>query len=119
MIHTATRIGKTSEALLNLILKGNSRRILKTGTVDVQISDHSVTYAVIRASASRLRSRKNCLRSLKNYNYEMFVNDFHKIPIHMTEVFHDIDDNFFSCLSHYAIMQVFKDHAATKQFQMR
>lgn len=59
LIHTATRVVKTSETLLDLILMDNSRRILKTGTVDAQISDHSLIYAVLRASAPRLRSRKH------------------------------------------------------------
>ena len=87
-----TRIGKTSSTLLDLILTNNSRRIFSSGVVDADISDHFLIYTILRATAPRLRSRKIQLRSLKNFDQDLFLRDLHNVPFHVMEVFDDIDD---------------------------
>ena len=67
LIEMPTRTGKTSETLLDLILINNVRRILTSGVVDVHLSDHSLIYTFLRASAPRLRSRKVCLKKPKTF----------------------------------------------------
>lgn len=58
LITSPTRITKTSKTLLDLILTNNKKRILSSGVVDVQISDHSLVFTILRLSAPRLQSRK-------------------------------------------------------------
>lgn len=100
LIKSATRVGKTSETLLDIILTNNKNKMLLSGVVDVQISDHSLVYTVLRLCAPRLRSRKICVRSYKNFNQEMFLNDLSKIPFRVKEVFDEVDDKVFLFLSH-------------------
>ena len=87
-----TRIGKTSSTLLDLILTNNTRRIFSSGVVNADISDHSLIYTILRTTAPRLRSRKIQLRSVKNFDQDLFLRDFHNVPFHVMEVFDDIDD---------------------------
>ena len=58
LITSPTRITKTSKTLLDLILTNIKKRILSSGVVDVQISDHSLVFTILRLSAPRLQSRK-------------------------------------------------------------
>lgn len=45
-----TRVTKSMETLIDLILTNNKRRALQTGVVDTQISDHSLVYTIIRVT---------------------------------------------------------------------
>ena len=95
LIDIPTRIGKTSETLLDLILINNIRRILTSGVVDVHLSGHSLIYTFFRASAPRLRSRKICLRSLKHFDSALFRQDLNNAPYQIMEVFDDVDDKYY------------------------
>ena len=58
LIHEVTRITKTSESLLYLIITNSKSRVLQAGVVNPHISDHALTYAILRASVPRSRSQK-------------------------------------------------------------
>ena len=64
LIASPTRITKTSKTLLDLILTNNKKRILSSGVVDVQISDHSLVFTILRLSAPRLTIAKNLCQKL-------------------------------------------------------
>ena len=51
LITKATRKTATTETLLDLILTNNKKKTLMSGVVDTQISDHSLVYTILRASA--------------------------------------------------------------------
>ena len=63
LIHEATRITKTSETLLDLFLTDNLRKIQSSGVFHVNISDHSLVFAMLRALEPRIRSRNNIKRT--------------------------------------------------------
>ena len=75
-IKLRTPIGKTSSTLLDLILTNNTR-IFSLGVVDAHISDHSLIYTILRTTAPQLQSRKIQLRSLKNFEQDLFLSDLH------------------------------------------
>ena len=117
LITTPTRITETTRTLLDLILTSNKNKILSSGVVDVQISDHSLVYAVLRLSAPRLRSRKICLRSLKNFDSNVFLEDLHNVPFHIMDIFDDVDDKLFVFESLY--LDIVNEHAPLKNFHVR
>jgi hypothetical protein len=47
VINLPTRVSKTSNTLLDLILTDNKRRIIASGVVDVHVSNHSLIYAIL------------------------------------------------------------------------
>lgn len=112
LIEIPTRTGKTSETLLDLINTNNNKRILTSGVVDVHLSEHSLIYTVLRASAPRLRSRKICLRSLKHFDSALFRQDFHNAPFQIIEVFDDVDDKNYAFEKLY--IDVLNEHAPLK-----
>ena len=116
-IHEATRITKTSETLLDLFLTDNLRKIQSSGVVHVNISDHSLVFAILRASEPRIRSRKIQLRSLKNFDKQHFLHDLHNVPFQVAEIFDDVDDKLyvFDCLYE----DILGEHAPLKQVRIR
>ena len=80
------------ETLLDLILTNDKKKVLTTGVVDTQFSDHSLVYTILRSSTTRARSRKICFRSLKNFSRENFVRDMQIMPSHIIDLFDELDD---------------------------
>lgn len=118
LINSATRVTSSTETLLDLILTDVRRRVLTTGVVNPHVSDHSLTYAILRTSLQAPRSQKVTFRSLKHYDTEAFLNDLDMVPFRtVMNVFDDIDDKLyaFESLFHTIINQ----HAPLKQAHVR
>ena len=84
LVTQSTRVTKSSETLIDLILTNNKRRFLQTGVVDTQISDHSLVYSIMRVTLPRLRSRKIAFRSFKNFDRDKFLEDLSAAPFHIS-----------------------------------
>ena len=117
LITSPTRITKTSKTLLDLILTNNKKRILSSGVVDVQISDHSLVFTILRLSAPRLQSRKIYARSYKNFNPNIFLEDLQNVPFHVMDVFDDVEDKLFAFESLY--LDIINEQAPIKKFHVR
>ena len=117
LIKSPTRIGKTSSTLLDLILTNNTRRIFSSGVVDADISDHSLLYTILKTTAPRLRSRKIQLRSLKNFDQDLFLRDLHNVTFHAMDVLYGIDDKQYVFESLY--LDILNKHAPQKQAHIR
>ena len=97
LTHEATRVTKTSESLLDLIITNSKSRVLQAGVVNPQISDHALVYAILRASAPTSRSQKIHFRNLKNFNIDNFCSDLKDAPfITIMNCFEDVDDIIFA-----------------------
>jgi len=116
-ITSPARITKTSKTLLDLILANNKKPILSSGVVDVQISDHSLVFTILRLSAPRLQSRKIYARNYKNFNSDIFFEDLQNAPFHVMDVFDDVDDKLFAFESLY--LDIINEHAPIKKFHAR
>ena len=117
LIKSPTRIGKTSSTLLDLILTNNTRRVFSSGVVDADISDHSLIYTILKTTAPRLRSRKIQLRSLKNFDQDLFLRDLLNVTFHVMEVLYGIDDKQYVFESLY--LDILNKHAPQKQAHIR
>ena len=85
--------------------------------MDADISDHSLIYTILKTTAMRLRSRKIQLRSLKNFDQDLFLRDLHNVPFHVMEVFDDIDDKQYVFES--LCLDILNRHAPQKQAHIR
>ena len=117
LIKSPTRITKTSKTLLDLILTNNKKRVLSSGVVDVQISDHFLVFTILRLSAPRLQSRKIYARGYKNFNSDTFLDDLQNAPFHIMDVFDDVDDKLFAFESLY--LDIINEQAPIKKFHAR
>ena len=53
LIDSPTRITKTSISLLDLVITNNKKKISASGVIHLQISDHSLVYAILRKTARK------------------------------------------------------------------
>ena len=117
LISSSTRITKTSITLLDLVITNNKIKVLTSGVVHVQLSDHSLVYAFLRKTAPKRRSRKLCFRSLKHFDRDLFLADLHTFPFNVMDVFEDVDDKLF--VFETLFTEVLGDHAPLKRFHVR
>ena len=117
LINSPTRIDKTSETLLDIILTNSKAKVLTSGVIDVQISDHSLVYTILRSSAPRTRSRQIVTRVYKTFKRDEFLNDLQSIPFSVMDLFDDVNDKLFVFESLY--MDVVNEHAPLKRVHLR
>ena len=75
MIHEATRITATSSTLIDLCFTNTSCHIVKSGVINLSISDHSLVYMIRKAHYVREGTRTIDIRKMKNFNREGFLRD--------------------------------------------
>ena len=112
LITSPTRITKSNKTLLDLILTNNKKRILSSGIVDAQISDHSLIFTILRLSAPRLQLRKIYARS-----HHIFLEDLQIAPFHVMDVFDDVNDKLLTFESLYR--DIINEQAPVKKFHVR
>ena len=91
-----TRKTRTTETLLDLILTNDKKKVLTSGVVDTQLSDHSLVYTILRLSVTRTRSRNICFHSLKNFSRENFLHDMQIVPFHIIDLIDELDDKLYA-----------------------
>ena len=94
-------------------MTNDKEKVLTSGVVYTQLSDHSVVYTILRSSAPGTRSRKICFRSLKNFSRENFVHDMQIVPFHITDLFDELDDKVYA--SELLFLGVLNEHAPIKR----
>ena len=117
LITKATGKTKTSGTLLDLILTSNKKKTLTSDVVDTLISDHSLVFTILPSTAPGSRSRKICLRSLKNFNRDKFIQDLQMAPFSIVDVFDEVDDKLYAFEELYS--EILNEHAPHKQTVVR
>ena len=92
IISEPTRITQTSRTLIDLIYVNDSPRIVQSGVVHSTLSDHSLTFCIMKCSVPKLPPRKFEYRSFKNYNTESFVKELSQVPWSVIDGVDYIDD---------------------------
>ena len=92
LIKTPTRVTQNSKTLIDLIYVSDSHRFIQSGVIFSTLSDHSLTYCVMKCGVPKQPPRKFEYRSFKSYNKESFVRDLSEVPWSIIESINDIDD---------------------------
>ena len=90
---------------------------ISSGVFEPHLSDHSLVYAIIRASAQSLRCRKILCRSFKNCNKDEFANNLVVTPFYVASIFDDVDDQDWAFTK--LLTDVIDIHAPVNQFHVR
>ena len=98
-------------------MTNDKKKVLTSGVVNTQLSDHSLVYTILRSSAPGTPSRKICFRSLKNFSPENFVHDMEIVPFHIIDLFDELDDKVYA--SELLFVGVFNEHAPIKRTMIR
>ena len=110
MVTSPTRVTPSSRTLIDHIITNQPSRITHTGVIPCGIvSDHDGPYACINIRVSRYQPRYKYVRNLKNFDEEAFIADFAELPVSLTYVSDDPDEEldiinslFTECLERHA-----------------
>ena len=91
VIKDPTRISKTSETLLDLIIVTNEPKIRKAGTLDPALSDHKLIYAIVQLKRRKERPVIKIAKNYKNVDKNKFELALQNVPWWICNVFDDLD----------------------------
>lgn len=113
--HVLTRISKTRESCLDVILTNASALIKSSGVLEPGLSDHRLVYAVLNSKPPLPKSEMVMKPSMKRFNQEVFLEDLSKVPFSTAYVFDDPDDVYWCWEKLYS--QILDDHAPIISFK--
>lgn len=83
LINVPTRVSSTKESCLYVILTNVPSLVLKSGTVDIGLSDHMLIYTILNKKLVKLKARFIKERSFKKFNEIEFNKDLQIFPFHV------------------------------------
>ena len=92
LIKVPTRIVAESSSLIDVILTNKPRSVLTSGVFDLGLSDHNLSYTVLRLHCSKFRCRTVVKRRFKHYDPGLFLADIATVPFHVAHIFDDSED---------------------------
>jgi hypothetical protein len=91
LIDKPTRITENSSTLIYLLFANNNHRIVSSGVLYVNLSDHSLIYCVIKAGIRRAPGRVIEYRSDKTYSKQSFLADLVHVNFDLIDEEQDIN----------------------------
>ena len=94
LITSATRITDTNESIIDLIFVNNIHRIVASGVIPLDISDHSLIFCVIKAGIAKSGGnyREINYRCYKHYNKTDFNRDLENVDWSFLDSISDVND---------------------------
>ena len=114
VIKSPTRIDKTSETLLDLIIIGDSSKILKAGAEELSISDHKIVYCIVKLHRERKSPQIRTVKNYKNLKEEQVVEC---TPWWISNIFDDKDDVWYAW--EYIYNEIIKEFVTTRKAKVR
>ena len=93
IITQQTRIDRTTQTLINLIIVSDVNKVISKGVAHAGISDHSIIYANIKISRDKVNPIVKTVKDFKNINEDQFKDDIQRAPWSIFDIFYDIDDD--------------------------
>ena len=112
LINEPTRVSSTKESCLDVILTNVPSLVLKSGTVNIGLSDHMLIYTILKKKLMKPKAHFIKERSFKEFDEIEFNKDLQIVPFHVAYVFDEIDDIYWAWERLYN--NVLDDHAPIK-----
>ena len=92
LINSPTRITNVSSTLIDVMLTNRPGYFIKSGTFDIEISDHCLIYGILNEKTIHYQPKTIMSRNLKTITFEPIAEELTNAPWQVGEVFNDIDD---------------------------
>ena len=110
LIDKPTRVTLQSSSLIDVIMTSSESLIVKSGVVEVNISDHFL-------KKPKLKPTYINARSFKDYDRNQFVMDLVQIPWHENFSIDDVNEELSSFNGHF--LSILEKHAPDKSMKIR
>ena len=92
LIREATRVTRNSSSLLDHVLCSSTKKVSASGTIDIGVSDHQLTFCTRKIFKMKSNCHQNVFtRCLKNYDPKKFKRSLQKTSFPNYHNFSDID----------------------------
>ena len=112
IIKEFTRVTEISRSLLDLLFVNNSHRIVQSGVLQLNLSDHFLVYCVVKSGIPKSPPKIIDYRSFKTLDQNKFTKDLNQIPWSVLDSFDNIDDAVSAW--NYLFTEVANVHAPIK-----
>ena len=92
LITIPTRVTKSTESLLDVILVSHPDRFATSGNLQMGISDHDLIYVVRKQKLPKTKAKSIECCSIKNLNHSAFNTDLGLIPWDRSYIFENVGD---------------------------
>ncbi len=94
LVTSATRITETTQSIIDLIFVNNIHRIVASGVIPLDLSDHSLIYCVIKAGIAKSGGNYRDInyRCYKHYNKSSFNHDLENVDWSFLDSISDINE---------------------------
>ena len=117
LIKAPTRIDKSSETLLDLIITGDSSKILKAGTEELSISDHKIIYCIVKLHRERKSPQIRTVKNYKNLKVDELKQVVECTPWWVSNISDDMDDVWYAW--EYLYNEIIKEFVTTRKAKVR
>ena len=93
VIKQRTRTTKDSQTLIDIIITSDESKILKAGTFDTGIADHSLVYATVQLKMEKAPPKMQVVTNISKCDWKSFNVDLGAVPWTICEIFEDVDDS--------------------------
>ena len=105
---------KKTPILIDVILTNSPNYLFGTINFDCGSSDcHNMLATVFKETSISNKRKKVNFRSYKNFQEADFIRDVHQSPLHIADIFEDVNDSYWAYQS--LLMNVVNEHAPSKQ----
>jgi hypothetical protein len=106
------------QTLIDVIITNSPQKVSSSGCKNIGLSDsHSLIYATIKFQAPRLPRTVITYRKYKNFDAEHFSRDVGRIPLVVSQIFDDPNDNYWAY--QMLLKEVIEDHAPLKTIKIK
>lgn len=92
IIKEFTRVTENSRSLIDLLFVNNSHRIVQSGVLQLNLSDHFLVYCVVKSGIPKSPPKVIDYRSFKTFDQNKFTKNLNQIPWSVLDSFDNIDD---------------------------
>ena len=93
IVERPTRATRTSKTLIDHIITNHPQRVTNTGIIPCSIlSDHDVIYTCVNLRPPWFHPRYKFIRDFRNFNKDMFKEDFSTLPLSVIYYLDDPDE---------------------------
>jgi hypothetical protein len=117
LIDKPTRVTLQSSSLIDVIMTSSESLIVKSGVVEVNISDHFLVSCELNLKKPKLKPTYINARSFKDYDRNQFVMDLAQIPWHENFSIDDVNEKLSSFNGHF--LSILEKHAPVKSMKIR
>ncbi len=112
LIKEPTRVTENSTSLIDVIMTSNVNLVENHGVVSSHISDHYLTYVLVKLKMPKPSVSYICTRSYKNYESDRLLADLQQVPWYEISLVDDVNEML--ALFNERFLDVLEKHAPVK-----